>query len=99
MTLSACETAKGDDRASLGLAGIAVRSGARSTVATLWPIKDNVAAQMMETFYEALRQPGVSKAEALRQAQIDMLHNTDFDDPFFWSAYVLIGIGFKSVKI
>ncbi|AFY40664.1 TPR repeat-containing protein [[Leptolyngbya] sp. PCC 7376] len=91
LTLSACETAKGDNRASLGLAGLAVRSGARSTIATLWSIKDNVAAQIMTTFYDDLRQPGVSKAEALRQAQIHMLRDTDFSDPFFWSAYVLIG--------
>ncbi|MEM6252573.1 MAG: CHAT domain-containing protein [Cyanobacteria bacterium P01_D01_bin.156] len=91
LTLSACETATGDERATLGLAGLAVRSGARTTVATLWPIKDNVAAQLMTNFYQALQQPDTSKAEALRQAQIRLIRETNFDDPFFWSAYVLIG--------
>jgi len=91
LTLSACETATGDDRATLGLAGLAVRSGARATIATLWPIKDNVAAELMSTFYDALSQPDVGKADALRQAQLKMLYETDFVDPFFWSAYVLIG--------
>ena len=91
LTLSACETATSDDRAVLGLAGLAVRSGARSTIATLWPIRDNVAKQLMTAFYRYLTQPGTSKAEALRQAQLDILHSDYFADPFFWSAYVLIG--------
>ena len=40
MVLSACQTAAGDNQAALGMAGIAVRSGARSTLATLWSVKD-----------------------------------------------------------
>ena len=92
LTLSACETATGDDRAALGLAGLAVRSGARSTIATLWPIKDEVAQQLMTTFYRNLNNEAhPSKAEALRQAQLELIHNDAFSDPFFWSAYVLIG--------
>ncbi|MEM9216414.1 MAG: CHAT domain-containing protein [Cyanobacteria bacterium P01_F01_bin.150] len=94
LTLSACETAAGDDRAVLGLAGLAVRSGARSTIATLWPIKDEVAQQLMTTFYRNLKSSSdahMSKAEALRQAQLELIHSDDFSDPFFWSAYVLIG--------
>jgi CHAT domain-containing protein len=42
LVLSACETATGDQRAALGLAGVAVRSGARSTVASLWQVDDNL---------------------------------------------------------
>jgi CHAT domain-containing protein len=91
LTLSACETAAGDDRATLGLAGLAVRSGARSTLATLWSVKDGVAKQLMTDVYKNIGQPGVTKAEALRQAQLTLLRNKDFADPFFWSAYVLIG--------
>ncbi|MBT9315642.1 CHAT domain-containing protein [Leptothoe spongobia] len=91
LTLSACETATGDDRAALGLAGLAVRSGARSTLATLWAVKDEVAKQLMTTVYENLGQASLTKAEALRQAQLELLHSDDFADPFFWAAYVLIG--------
>ncbi|NEQ95141.1 MAG: CHAT domain-containing protein [Cyanothece sp. SIO2G6] len=91
LTLSACETAAGDERSALGLAGLAVRSGARSTVATLWPIRDNAAAQLMIEFYTQLKLAQTSKAEALRQAQLSLLHGGDFNDPFFWSAYVMIG--------
>ncbi|MFG6096798.1 CHAT domain-containing protein [Leptothoe sp. ISB3NOV94-8A] len=91
LTLSACETATGDDRALLGLAGLAVRSGARSTLATLWSVKDEVAKQLMIDVYKNLGQSGLTKAEALRQAQLNLLNKKDFADPFFWSAYVLIG--------
>ncbi|MBD2435506.1 CHAT domain-containing protein [Nostoc sp. FACHB-110] len=91
LVLSACDTASGDDRAALGLAGLAVKSGARSTVATLWPVKDKAAQMLMTRFYDQLRQPKITKAEALRQAQINMIRQTDFRDPFFWSAFVLVG--------
>ncbi|BBD59957.1 TPR repeat protein [Nostoc sp. HK-01] len=91
LVLSACDTASGDDRAALGLAGLAVKSGARSTIATLWPVKDKAAQMLMTRFYDQLRQPKITKAEALRQAQINLIRQTDFRDPFFWSAFVLVG--------
>jgi CHAT domain-containing protein len=91
LVLSACQTAKGDNRAILGLAGIAVRSGARSTLATLWSVKDESTAKFMVEFYKQLRQPGISKAEALRQTQLSFLQNADFQHPFYWSAFVLVG--------
>lgn len=91
LVLSACDTATGDDRAVLGLAGLAVKSGARSTIATLWPVKDRAAKILMTLFYEQLRQSNITKAEALRQAQINLIRQTDFDHPFFWSAFVLVG--------
>ncbi|MEM6614881.1 MAG: CHAT domain-containing protein, partial [Cyanobacteria bacterium P01_C01_bin.72] len=68
LILSACQTAAGDNRAALGLAGVAVRSGARSTVATLWSVQDNSTAELMTELYRALKTTGISKAEALRQA-------------------------------
>ncbi|WP_445638105.1 CHAT domain-containing protein [Nostoc sp. DSM 114161] len=91
LVLSACDTATGDDRAVLGLAGLAVKSGARSTIATLWPVKDKAAQMLMTRFYDQLRLPKITKAEALRQAQINLIRQTDFRDPFFWSAFVLVG--------
>ncbi|BAU11116.1 hypothetical protein LEP3755_16090 [Leptolyngbya sp. NIES-3755] len=91
LVLSACDTASGDDRAVLGLAGLAVKSGARSTLATLWPVKDKAAALIMTQFYEELRKPGQNKAEALRQAQLKLIRETDFRDPFFWSGFVMVG--------
>ncbi|WP_244329295.1 CHAT domain-containing protein [Tolypothrix sp. PCC 7910] len=94
LVLSACETAAGDDRSALGLAGVAVRSGARSTVATLWRVDDQATAQLMSNFYDQLvkaKQTGISKAEALRLAQIAILKNPDYQSPYFWGAFVLLG--------
>jgi CHAT domain-containing protein len=91
LILSACQTAAGDKRAALGLAGVAVRSGARSTLATLWSVEDESTADFMTKFYQVLNQPNVSKADALRQAQLSLLHSPQYQHPFYWSAFVLVG--------
>jgi CHAT domain-containing protein len=93
LVLSACQTAQGDKKAALGLAGMAVRSGARSTIATLWAVKDESTAQLMTEFYRQLSQSpsSISKAEALRQAQLDLVKSPDFDHPFYWAPFVLVG--------
>lgn len=94
LVLSACETASGDDNATLGLAGVAVQSGARSTLATLWSVVDDSTAQIMNEFYTQLQQSGVTqanKAEALRQAQLVLLNGNEFNHPHFWSPFILIG--------
>ncbi|MFP4099352.1 CHAT domain-containing protein [Coleofasciculus sp.] len=57
LVLSACQTANGDQRAALGLAGLAVRSGTRSTIGTLWSVKDQSTAQAMIQLYNNLTQP------------------------------------------
>ncbi|WP_052055546.1 CHAT domain-containing protein [Myxosarcina sp. GI1] len=93
MVLSACQTAAGDKQAALGLAGVAVRSGARSTLATLWSVKDNSTTLLMNEFYQELvrSQSGLNKGEALRQAQLALIDSEDFDHPFYWAAFVLVG--------
>ena len=91
LILSACQTAAGDKQAALGLAGVAIRSGARSTVATLWSIQDNSTAKLITQFYQALKTPGISKAEALRQAQLSLLRSPKYQHPFYWSAFILLG--------
>ncbi|MEO1376212.1 MAG: CHAT domain-containing protein, partial [Cyanobacteria bacterium J06635_10] len=91
MVLSACQTAKGDKKAILGLAGVAVRSGARSTLATLWAVKDESTAKFMAEFYKQLNKQGISKAEALRQTQLTFLKDKDFKHPFFWAPFILVG--------
>ena len=91
LVLSACETAEGDNRAALGMAGVAVRSGARSTVATLWTVRDDSTALFMSEFYRSLIKPNTTKAEALRQAQLFLLNNPKYNHPYYWSPFVLIG--------
>ncbi|MEQ9001123.1 MAG: CHAT domain-containing protein [Coleofasciculus sp. B1-GNL1-01] len=89
--LSACQTAAGDDRATLGLAGVAIQAGARSTLATLWSVSDRATAEFMKEFYQKLIETNSSKAEALRYAQRHFLDHPDFHHPFFWSPYILVG--------
>ena len=90
LTLSACETAEGDDRAALGLAGIAVKAGARSAVATLWNVNDQAAADLIAEFYRQLQNPSVSRAAALRRAQMKMLSDPRSDHASLWSPFLLI---------
>ena len=95
LTLSACETAAGEDyRSALGLAGIGIRCGVRSSVATLWSVNDSASARLMSTFYASLKSPGgrpLSKAEALQKAQLDLLHDPRYRHPCYWSAFLVIG--------
>jgi CHAT domain-containing protein/uncharacterized protein HemY len=91
LVLSACETATGDDRAALGLAGFSLQAGARSTLASLWHLDDASGADFVGQFYQALAQPNTTKAEALRQAQRSLLHNPNYRHPTYWAAYVLVG--------
>ncbi|MDJ0575121.1 MAG: CHAT domain-containing protein [Xenococcaceae cyanobacterium MO_234.B1] len=91
LVLSACQTALGDERAVLGLAGVAMRGGAKSTLASLWLVNDEATALLMEKFYQELAKGKVTKAEALRRAQVAILQSEQFHDPYFWSAFVLVG--------
>ena len=90
LILSACQTAAGDKRAALGLAGVAIRSGTRSTLATLWPVSDKSTADLMVEFYRGLGKAGETKAEALRNAQLSLLKG-DYRHPYFWAPFVLVG--------
>ncbi|MEM1309343.1 MAG: CHAT domain-containing protein [Cyanobacteria bacterium P01_H01_bin.153] len=90
ITLTACETATGDDRSTLGLAGVAVQAGARSAIASLWPVDDATAATLIASFYSNL-QAHQSKAQALRNAQIEVINNNPGDNPGHWAPLILVG--------
>jgi len=92
LTLSACQTAAGDDRAALGLAGVAVKAGARSALATLWFVNDQASATLMTEFYTQLAgDRSISKARALQLAQQKMLADRRYHHPCYWAPYLLIG--------
>ena len=94
LVLSACETATGDKRAALGLAGVAIRAGARSTLATLWQVNDASTAEFMIQFYKQLNNPNITKAEAVRNAQLAFLKDypdTDYNRPYHWAPFILVG--------
>lgn len=90
LVLSACETAAGDERAALGLAGVAIRAGARSVLGSLWSISDEAAYEIVVHFYEALDLDGVTKAEALRRAQASVRADPRFEHPYYWSPFLMI---------
>lgn len=92
LVLSACKTATGDKRAALGLAGLTIRAGTRSTLATLWAVQDESAAILMQSFYRNLKdKPEITRAEALRRAQVQLLEDESWKNPLHWSPYVLVG--------
>ncbi|HEY9832016.1 MAG TPA: CHAT domain-containing protein, partial [Stenomitos sp.] len=74
-----------------GLAGVAVRSGARSTLATLWTVNDESTAKFMEQFYKELFTPNITRAEAVRQAQLYLLKTPESAHPYFWAPFILVG--------
>jgi CHAT domain-containing protein len=92
LVLSACQTAAGDDRAALGLAGVAVKAGARSALATLWFVNDQSTSVLVKEVYSQLRQsPGLSKAKALQAAQVKLINDRRYRHPCYWSPYLIIG--------
>ena len=110
--LSACETGLGRAAAGEGLLGMQrafAAAGARSVVASLWKVDDRATQALMQDFYAAAWDPKkvVSRAEALRQAQLTMLREggrrAAFREdagkqkgdgrlpPYYWAAFVLSG--------
>jgi CHAT domain-containing protein len=90
LTLSACQTGVGDDRAALGLAGVALKAGARSALATLWFINDEASATLISEFYRQLGNPAFSKAVALQRAQMKLLDDRIYEHPAYWSPFLLL---------
>ena len=89
LSLTACETALGDERATLGLAGVAVQAGAKSAVASLWSLDDGVTPQIVEQFYASLQNSQLNKAQALQIAQSQLIKQNLH--PAYWASFVLIG--------
>ncbi|MCA9955148.1 MAG: CHAT domain-containing protein, partial [Anaerolineales bacterium] len=98
VTLSACQTGRsvisgGDEL--LGLMRAFLASGASSLALTLWPVEDQSTAVFMQNFYEQMLN-GRTKGDALRQAQLDFLNNTQtsqnpYQHPYFWAPFFLVG--------
>ena len=97
LVLSACKTAQGDDKAALGIAGIALKSGARSTLGTLWSVSDESTALLIERVYEQIASAKgnevipKNKAQILRQAQLELIQSEQFNHPYYWAPFVLVG--------
>ena len=77
-------------RAALGLAGVAIKAGARSALGTLWPVNDEAASKLVIDFYRNLVDAETSRAKALQQAQMKMIKDARYEHPGYWSAFLLI---------
>ena len=92
LTLSACQTAVGDERAALGLAGVAVKSGARSAVASLWYIDDEATTELITEFYrQYFNDVSLNKAQAMQNAQKKLIASSTFNHPAQWAPFLVIG--------
>lgn len=90
LLLSACQTAEGDERAALGLAGLAVKAGARSALASLWSVSDRATQQLVARFYDGLLEPGVTRAQALQRAQLGLLEDPALRHPAYWAPFLIL---------
>jgi CHAT domain-containing protein len=91
LTLSACETAEGDDRSPLGMSGAALRARAGSVLGTLWPVADEAAMRVMSAFYQSLASSDrPTKIQALQKAQRQLIDSKDMNHPFYWAPFILI---------
>jgi CHAT domain-containing protein len=91
LVLSACQTASGDNRATLGLAGVAIRARAKSTIASLWSVSDDATGLLMTNLYQNLATQKLGKAESLKTAQLSLLQSSKYRAPFYWAPFVLVG--------
>ncbi|MCG8316071.1 MAG: CHAT domain-containing protein [Pseudomonadales bacterium] len=91
LVLSACETAVGDQRAALGLAGLAVKAGVKSAMASLWKVNDKYTSELIPQFLTNLKNTELTKAQALQTAQLDLINKHNITHPYYWAAFVVVG--------
>ncbi|OQX05218.1 MAG: hypothetical protein BWK80_52515, partial [Desulfobacteraceae bacterium IS3] len=98
LTLSACRSGAGDERAASGLAGLAVKAGVRSAMASLWNVDDEAACLTVTEFHRGFVR-GESKAKSLQDAQKKLIYKEivsqdkqkDLTYPAYWAPFLLIG--------
>ena len=78
-------------RVVLGLAGVALRSGARSALASLWFVNDDSTAELSSRFYENLITRKMTRADSLRAAQVAMIRDERYAHPAYWAPFLMIG--------
>jgi CHAT domain-containing protein len=94
VVLSACETALGDDLRGEGVGRLTrafLYAGAKSVVVSLWSVSDAATAELMKRFYAGMLRQGLSPAEALRQAQLEIRQDKRWTAPYYWAGFVLQG--------
>jgi CHAT domain-containing protein len=92
LTLSACNTAMGDranGKEIEGFAMLAQNQGAKSVLATLWAVYDKSTGKFMQQFYR--KKQSLNKAQALQQVQKSFINEGEYDHPYYWAPFILIG--------
>lgn len=89
LVLSACDTASSNPRATLGMSGVAVRTGVSNVLGSLWSINDEEIVLLIDGFYRYWIQNQLTRSEALRQAQLDLINSIN-NHPSNWSSMILI---------
>jgi CHAT domain-containing protein len=94
VVLSACETGLGKNIQGEGLVGLTrgfMYAGASRVMASLWKVDDVATAELMRRFYKAMEKDGMRPAAALRQAQVEMWKQKDWNAPYYWAAFQMQG--------
>lgn len=94
VVLSACQTAAGKDIRGEGISGLPqsfMLAGVPRIVMSLWPVSDAATPELMTSFYKGMLQEGQSPAAALRSAQLSMIADDRWRDPYYWAGFVLLG--------
>ncbi|HXB69014.1 MAG TPA: CHAT domain-containing protein, partial [Candidatus Acidoferrales bacterium] len=89
VTLSACRSSGARTYAGEGLVGLTwafLQAGSRNVVAGLWDVADESTSKLMDRFYDGIAK-GTDPAEALRDAQLYLIHHSDYPQPFYWGAF------------
>jgi CHAT domain-containing protein len=99
--LAACETARGRVGAGEGMIGLSWAffvAGSPAIVASHWKVEARATAPLMLEFHRNLLS-NLSKAEALRHAELKLLRPRRHAHPFYWAGFVLIGNGDKLQRL
>ena len=95
VVLSACETALGqrsDGEGVLGLTWALFVAGTPTSVVSQWSVDDTSTGKLMVEFYRNLRaNEGLTKAESLRLAQLQLMQTKGYEHPFYWAPFVIVG--------
>lgn len=96
--LSACETGLGEYRSGEGMMGFRrafLIAGARTTIMSLWRVRDRTAARWMRALYENRWRRGLDSAEAVREASLTELRARRAaglaTHPVHWGAFIAVG--------
>ena len=94
VVLSACETGLGRQVRGEGVVGLTrafMYAGAARVVVSLWSVSDRATAALMRVFYREMLEGGKTPAAALRAAQLAMMKQPGWDNPYYWAAFIIAG--------